>query len=249
MNPDSKRNTQNGPSRSKVEDITDTLRDEILRGQYRPGERLPSERDLAARFETNRGGIREALKKLEQLGIATITPGGVRVVPIEQASLSVLGPLIDLQESPDPLLVGHILEVLGALLSMAARTAIERASTAEIEQMQTIVKDLINNVHDSDQQSQGWRELGTLFSIVSNNLVLRLIFNGLKTQVSNRLDAKKPDAVELNYPQREANLNKLFQGLSTRDSRCVAASIQEHFENINTSIQNSLNSDRSLVNE
>jgi GntR family transcriptional regulator, transcriptional repressor for pyruvate dehydrogenase complex len=238
----------NAPTRSKVEDITDILRDEILRGQYRPGERLPSERDLAARFESNRGGVREALKKLEQLGIATITPGGVRVVPIEEASLSVLGPLVDLQEVPDPALVVHLLEVLGALLSMAARTAIERASPAELEQMQQIVKDLINNVDDSDQQNQGWRELGTLFSTVSNNLVLRLILNGLKTQMGHRLEARRTSEV-VDYPHREENLNRLSQGLSTRDSRCVAATIQEHFDCINNSIQITLNQDRSLVNE
>ena len=56
-------------AQSKAEDIFGVLRSEILIGQYRSGERLPSERDLAARFESNRGLIREAIKKLEQLGI------------------------------------------------------------------------------------------------------------------------------------------------------------------------------------
>ena len=239
----------NAPVRSKVEDITSILRDEILRGQYRPGERLPSERDLAARFESNRGGIREALKKLEQLGIATITPGGVRVVPIEEASLSILGPLVDLQETPDPALVSHLLEVLGALLSMAARTAIERASTEELDEMQRIVKELIRNVHDSDQQHQGWRELGTLFSQVSNNLVLRLILNGLKAQITNRLEARRPTEDDLDYPKRETTLNQLSQGLAVRDANCVAATIQEHFDHINSMVQARLNADRSIVNE
>ena len=67
---------------SKAEEIIAVLRSEILRGQYRPGERLPSERDLAARFESNRGVIREAIKKLEQLGIVAVAPGGVRVLSL-----------------------------------------------------------------------------------------------------------------------------------------------------------------------
>ncbi len=58
------------------ERISAELRDEILRGRYRPGERLPSERDLAQRFEVHRGAVREALKKLEQLGLAKIEAGG-----------------------------------------------------------------------------------------------------------------------------------------------------------------------------
>ncbi|MFT7686295.1 MAG: GntR family transcriptional repressor for pyruvate dehydrogenase complex [Candidatus Azotimanducaceae bacterium] len=235
--------------RSKVEDICDILRDEILSGQYRPTERLPSERDLSARFDANRGAVREALKKLEQLGITTITPGGVRVVPIEDASLSILGPLVDLQKVPNPVLVGQLLEVLGALLSMAARTAIERASADELTEMRNIVGKLIKNVNDSESQHQGWRELATLFAKVSNNLVLRLILNGLKAQITNRLEARRSTDFPFDYKQREETLNKLSQGLLTRDSTCVAATIQEHFDRINTNIQNISNASGSISNE
>jgi DNA-binding FadR family transcriptional regulator len=231
-------NAPENPARSKVEDITDILLDEILSGQYRPGERMPSERDLAARFETSRGGIREALKKLEQLGIASITPGGVRVIPIEDASLSVLGPLVDLQETPDPALVGHLFEVLGALVSMSARTAMERATDSELEQMQSILLNLSNHVEDSEQQHQGWRELATLFAQVNDNLVLRLILNGLKTQFINRLEARPILDLKLDYERQLETLNTLAHGLATRDSRCVASTINEHFDLINNRIQN-----------
>jgi len=242
-------NSPSSPNRSKVEDITAILRDEILRGQYRPGERLTSERDLAARFETSRGGIREALKKLEQLGIATITPGGVRVVPIEEASLSVLGPLVDLQEVPDPAMLGHLFEVLGALIAMAARTAMERATAAELQQMQDIVKHLEDHAEDSEQQHLGWRELGTLFAQVSDNLVLRLILNGLKIHFINRLEARPELKLEIDYERQKDTLNKLSHGLASRDSRSVATTINEHFDEINARIQHALNSNHPSSNQ
>ena len=50
--------------------IAAELRDDILRGHYRSGERLPSERDLAERFGVHRSTVRSAVKRLEQLGIA-----------------------------------------------------------------------------------------------------------------------------------------------------------------------------------
>ena len=37
------------------EEIADSLTRDILLGRYRCGERLPSERDLASRFDANRG--------------------------------------------------------------------------------------------------------------------------------------------------------------------------------------------------
>ena len=47
------------------QEIADTLRDEVLRHRYRSGDRFPSERDLAARFDASRGAVREALSQLE----------------------------------------------------------------------------------------------------------------------------------------------------------------------------------------
>ena len=117
---------------SRTQDISNVLRDEILRGQYRPGERLPSERDLVSRFETSRGTVREAFKKLEQLGVVSIQPGGARVVPVEDCTLDILGPLLDLGEVPDPLLIDHALEVGGVLVSFAVVKAMENGADATV---------------------------------------------------------------------------------------------------------------------
>jgi len=47
---------------SRPEAIARELRTDILQGRYRAGERLPSERELAARSGGSRGSAREALK-------------------------------------------------------------------------------------------------------------------------------------------------------------------------------------------
>ncbi|MDP3278696.1 MAG: GntR family transcriptional regulator [Deltaproteobacteria bacterium] len=51
------------------------LRDEILSGRLRPGDRLPSERDLAARFAVNRVSVRSALARLEAGGLLSVRQG------------------------------------------------------------------------------------------------------------------------------------------------------------------------------
>ena len=47
----------------------------ILRGILRPGERLPSERDLAAQLNVSRPSLREALAELETQGLIETRPG------------------------------------------------------------------------------------------------------------------------------------------------------------------------------
>src|SRR5882672_11364391 len=79
------------PVRRQSDRIADGLRADILRGRYRPGERLPAERELATRLTVNRGSVREALKKLEQVGLVEIRRGDGAVVQHPQdASVEVV---------------------------------------------------------------------------------------------------------------------------------------------------------------
>jgi DNA-binding FadR family transcriptional regulator len=64
-------------SRSSVSDhVFGQVRDAILAGVYPPDSSLPSERDLAAVFEVNRHAVREALRRLQQLGLVRVAQGG-----------------------------------------------------------------------------------------------------------------------------------------------------------------------------
>lgn len=226
-------------SQSRVEEITSTLRDEILRGQYRPGERMPSERDLATRFEANRGAVREALKKLEQMGITDITPGGVRVVPVEEATLDVLGHIMDLGEIPDPVLVGQVLEVMGALISMSARSAVEKANADQMAAMQRIVSQMIDHKEDAEKSQDHWRELGALFAQINKNLVLRLILNGLKTQFVTRM-THLGLPVTLDRTRGADILLRIDAGLNSGNAREVAEAIRDHFQLLREAVASAL---------
>lgn len=51
------------------ESIVDQIESAILRGDLRPGQRLPSERDLTTQFAVSRATVREALRVLESQGM------------------------------------------------------------------------------------------------------------------------------------------------------------------------------------
>jgi DNA-binding FadR family transcriptional regulator len=175
------------PLLSRSEAITDILRDEILSGPYRAGERLPSERDLTARFATSRGVIREAFKKLDQLGIASVQRGGARAVPVEECTLNVLGPLLDLHAIPDSKLVDEVLHMFGVLMDVAARTAVEKATDQELAQAESIIDDMLLEADDDARRHDALRRLGSFFVSVADHLVLRLTMNGLRTTFMARM--------------------------------------------------------------
>lgn len=165
--------------------IAATLRDDILRGQYRRGERLPSERDLAERFGVHRSTVRAAFKRLEQLGIADIRQGGARVSPIEEASLDVVEHLLALESPPNPELVDQTLETLSGFLAMAARLGTERADATQRAAMVALVTEMIEAPDADTRRPEIFRALGDAFVEASGNLVLRLVQHGLRTRYSD----------------------------------------------------------------
>ena len=106
------------PSRVGVsEDIASSLRKAIVQGRFRPGDPLPSERELADKYEVNRSSIREAMKRLDAWGLVSIRQGGVTRVTdfLLSAGLDLLPHLVeiggedsssrvlrDLHEIPEP---------------------------------------------------------------------------------------------------------------------------------------------------
>ena len=61
----------------------------ILRGILRPGERLPSERELAEKLAVSRPSLREALSELQQAGLLTARAGaGIFVAEVLGSAFS-----------------------------------------------------------------------------------------------------------------------------------------------------------------
>jgi GntR family transcriptional repressor for pyruvate dehydrogenase complex len=57
------------------ENVVQQIEDAIVNGDYAPGDRLPSEKQLLAMLDVSRGTLRESLRALEQKGLINIRPG------------------------------------------------------------------------------------------------------------------------------------------------------------------------------
>ena len=104
--------------------IRDTLGEEIASGHYRPGDRLPTEAQLAARFGVNRHTVRRALSALAEA--APCTParrGRLRRPPAHRLSHRAAGALY-----PQPDRVGPCADK--RVLHLATRGADPREAEA-----------------------------------------------------------------------------------------------------------------------
>ena len=54
---------------SVVDQVADEMKEKIVSGEWKPGDKLPSESDIAQMYGVNRLSVRMALQKLGTLGI------------------------------------------------------------------------------------------------------------------------------------------------------------------------------------
>jgi len=206
---------------SVTDRIMSSLRDDILRGRYQAGDRLPSERELAERFGTHRGAAREALKKLEQMGIAEIRPGGARAAPLEEASLDIVRHLIELDDAPDPEIFDQVFEMFGALFSVAARLAAERADDGQRQRARQILEQLVKGDRPVAEEHALLNELSEIFVEASGNMILSLVRKGLHTKFFERIDNQE-NVLRPPESQRKPILHRIDQALADHDGYAAA---------------------------
>ncbi len=119
------------------------LEDLILSGQLRIGERLPAERDLAARLEISRPALHEALVDLSAKGLVRIVPRrGVFVNDYRTTgSPAMLESLLAFREgSLDPAFTQSLLNMRMLIETETARLAAANRNTEQLECMRAILQ-------------------------------------------------------------------------------------------------------------
>lgn len=197
---------------------------------------MASERDLAARFSVSRGAIREALSQLEQQGIIEIQPGGARVKPLEEASLAVLGPLLTLEEVPDPELVDQFLEIFSVLTALTVKGAVEQATTEQMNRLQEMLVSIANSADDFEAMQPHWQAMLDFMAGIDNNLVARLIGNDLKAQILGPMLQLKirPD---LSLQAGPELVKTLRVGFLQQDGSLAAAAFENYFDQLRTAMR------------
>jgi GntR family transcriptional regulator, transcriptional repressor for pyruvate dehydrogenase complex len=117
--------------------LAERVRELIQTGTFQPGDRLPSIADMARRFGVGHPTLREALKKLETVGIVTIRHGSGVYVGKDDNHLLIRNPvfsggitrklLLDLVEAREPVEL------------TSARLAATNASERHLETMHTLL--------------------------------------------------------------------------------------------------------------
>ncbi len=154
----------------------------VLDGRYAPGERLPTQRALAAELGVNMASLREGIKRLEQLRLVEVRHGDAMRVTDWRANggLDVLAYAATAFTEP-------LFEARRLLLKEAAALAAERRTDAEAHQLEQLAQAF----GDEDAQTIDLAFMALVIA-AARNLVFTLILNSIRELYLQDLDAFAP---------------------------------------------------------
>ena len=168
-----------------AEEIAEQLRSLILNGQYPPGSKLPPERELSKRLRVNRASLREALKKLEHLGLVRIRQGdGTRVTNfMETGGIELVQHLLPLGGGR-PELIRDLLEFRRLFGRELARLCAARAQKDGLTRLRAIA-DKADHTHGAAELFDLDFEFYVALAAASGNQVMMLLINTVRDGVRN----------------------------------------------------------------
>src|SRR6478735_6065493 len=122
-----------GRTRSLFSELLEAL----LAGRYGPGEKLPTQRALAADLGVTMSSLREALKRLEQMGLVEVRHGDAMRVRDwrRHGGLDVLAHVLLRGGGVDAGVLGDVLEARSLMLRELAGLAAERRSPEQARRL------------------------------------------------------------------------------------------------------------------
>ncbi|MBC9178366.1 FadR/GntR family transcriptional regulator [Pseudoroseomonas ludipueritiae] len=179
---------------SLSEQVTRDLDARITGGELRPGDRLPTERELMARYGVSRTVVREAMSSLRAAGrLATQQGRGAFVLaPAPQALAYRLHPS-EADAAGDML---ALMEIRIALEAEAASLAAQRRDEAGLAALTRIAEDFEASIEDPAQSALHDRDFHLCVARLSGNAYFGSLLGGLGSGLPPRarIDLFKEDA-------------------------------------------------------
>ena len=193
--------------------VFNTLRQAILKGELKPGERL-MEISLAERLGVSRTPIREAMRKLEQEGLVVMIPRrGAQVASITEKDLN------------------DVLEVRIALENMAVEKACSRMTEESLGKLWLAAKSFERTMKDGDlvKLAEADEAFHDIIYCASDNERLIQTLNNFKEQLYRyRVEYLRE---EVTRNQLVSEHEELYRALRERDIRKAQEISFRHIEN------------------
>lgn len=202
--------------------IATRLRAAILGGRYVHGERLPAERELTEHFGVARGTVREALRRLEEMGLVTRRMGSGTFVnhragPNED----------DIAELTSPI---ELIDVRLAIEPDIVRMAVINATARDLERLEVALVECEAADGDREAFSQGDERFHRALAEATRNPLMIWLYGKINDVRGHAQWNEMKGKILTRGRIDEYNLQhrKLFETIRGRDMDAAVRTIENH---------------------
>lgn len=209
--------------------VAEQLRRLITNEVIKPGERLPSERELAEQLGVSRPTIREAMIALELSGVIEIRTGSGIYVSKQNSKKG-----IELEDKG----VGpfEILEIRYLLEAEACALAAARISDEQLEALRQAIKEMEEEEKQSDASERADQKFHSIIAEASQNSAISSVVNWLwklrnESDLSTMfLESIRKEGVHPSIDEHK----KILHALEQRNPEKARLAMKDHIENATT---------------
>lgn len=211
--------------------IFDQVKSMIVQGQLKPGDRLPSEKNMMEMFQRSRPTIREALRMLERGGFIRTIAGSHGAIVLEPDNQSI-------QRSIEEALqigridLGEMYEYRSISEAATVTWACQRRTEEDLDRMRDCLKRMVPTVNDSPAFIAIDSEFHGLIAAASKNTVSILIIQTISNMIRNFIRAKltsmtKQEQAEMFAKGLELH-EEIFRAIEAQDEERARQAMEKH---------------------
>ena len=216
--------------RRTFKEIANQIRQMINSRALKPGDKLPSESELAAQFRTGRLSVREALRMLEQAGLIVVKQGSTGGSYVRELDSAVaVESFIDLMWQGD-VGIGHLTDARVAIENLVLRKAFDNMTEESLAILDASVRDLEDLLSSPNQTEYPVDPTLTDFHMLLANATGNPIFPIiLKVLLEMTMRVMKPARVGVDRLREHANSHRaVVTALKNDDLAGALHAMEEH---------------------
>jgi GntR family transcriptional repressor for pyruvate dehydrogenase complex len=208
------------------EEIAKQIMDLISRGELKPGDHLPSERELCKNFGASRSSLREALRCLSIVGVLNARVGeGTSVAEDGERFLRKIIEWRLITERHD---IENLLEVRMALEGVSAANAALQATDEQIQKLRKLIARMKAALKDERSYAVLDLEFHVAIAEASGNTLVSGLIELVRGQLVKALH--KVLLLPLALPLAHKEHRAIFEAIERRDADGARKAMQTHLE-------------------
>jgi GntR family transcriptional regulator, transcriptional repressor for pyruvate dehydrogenase complex len=203
-----------------------SLCEDILSGRYAPGEKLPTQRRLAADLDVNMASVREAVKRLEQLRLVEVRHGDAMRVSDWRAhgGLDVIAHVLFRAGGLDRSTLADLMEARRLMWVQVARLAAGRRGDEQADRLTQLAAEIRRAEDAQAAQALDFAFYSELAE-AAGNVVFVLVMNSIRQVYFARSDLF--DAVVANHHELAPLYARAARAIQAKDPGAAATAIEK----------------------